>query len=125
MGYKTFLVHRLVAEAFIRNPESKETVNHIDGNKANNTVENLEWATINENIAHAYKIGLRTFPEKRLQQMYEGQKLTKHDVEEIRAEFKEGVRQKDLADKYSVSRAQICRIVNGLSRQQHMNSNKD
>lgn len=58
---KNQFIHRLIAKAFIPNPESKPQVNHIDGNKQNNSISNLEWATSKENSQHAVDTGLTTF----------------------------------------------------------------
>jgi hypothetical protein len=61
----TFRIHQLVAEAFIPNPDGKPCVNHKDGNKQNNTAENLEWCTHSENNRHAFRTGLSK-PKRKL-----------------------------------------------------------
>lgn len=63
---KTWLVHILVAKAFIQNPLNKRTVNHINCDKSDNRACNLEWATDSENIKHAYRNGLKTSPKTQL-----------------------------------------------------------
>ncbi|MBR4904422.1 MAG: NUMOD4 motif-containing HNH endonuclease [Selenomonadaceae bacterium] len=55
---KVISIHKIVAQAFIPNLENKPCVNHIDGNKLNNHIGNLEWATLSENTCHAYAMGL-------------------------------------------------------------------
>ena len=55
---KTIFPHKLVAQMFIPNPNNKPQINHIDGNKQNNHISNLEWSTAKENMQHAFKSGL-------------------------------------------------------------------
>ena len=68
---KTYMVHRLVATAFLENPYDKPTVNHKDGNKRNNNIENLEWATHKEQKDHSISIGLA---EQNIKTLHEANK---------------------------------------------------
>ncbi len=65
---KRIMLHRIIAEAFIPNPQNKRCVNHLDGNKKNNCIENLEWCTHSENVNHSIKIGTfhMSHPNKRI-----------------------------------------------------------
>lgn len=112
VDYK-FLVHRLVAEAFILNPNNLPCVNHKDGNKKNNCVENLEWVTQSENLKHAYRVGLRS-----AKGVKNGRhKLTEQEVEDIRKCYVKGKHSENnsygLAKKYKVSPKTIQLIVRG------------
>lgn len=102
------LVHRLVAEYFIPNPNNKPQVNHIDGNRYNNEVSNLEWCTTQENNIHAYNVGLLSRYENR-----PSAKLTKEKVLKIPEYIKQGATTNDLATLFRVSRRCIDNIFEG------------
>lgn len=100
-------VHRLVAEAFVPNPEHKPQVNHIDGNKANNVVSNLEWVTASENALHSY----RNLPRKKFSHFH-SVKLTPEQAKEIRAS--EGTAA-SVAKRFGVSDVTVLKIRKGQS----------
>ncbi len=99
---KYYSVHRLVAMAFIINDDNKSTVNHKDGNKLNNNLDNLEWMTKSENILHGLKNRLIPTGEKR-----KDSKLTLKNVKYIRNSRENGAY---LAKKFNVSQSLISRI---------------
>ncbi|MDR4579267.1 NUMOD4 domain-containing protein [Klebsiella pneumoniae] len=110
-------VHRLVAEAFLPNPYGKPEVNHIDGNKANPHLINLEWVTPQENRKHAWETGLRNrshLPAHK-GEMQANSKLNNQSVSEIRMLRGLGASFGSLAIMFNVSKRTIRRVVSGES----------
>lgn len=105
--YHTF-VHRLIAICFIPNPENKPQVNHIDGDKLNNSIENLEWCTNKENHDHARKMGLMKCNTCEKHHM---SKLTNNQVKEARKKRKKGSTIPELSIEYNVSTTAMHKIL--------------
>lgn len=113
-------LHRLIAEAFIPNPENKSQINHIDGNKLNNSLDNLEWVTAKENINHAINIGLinleSQYHPKGIQCTHAV--LNEELIEEIRKQYIPRHRQfglRALARKYSLKHNTLSEALNGVN----------
>lgn len=98
-----FLVHRLVAQTFISNPENLREVNHKNAELRDNRPENLEWVSSKQNKRHAWK-----------NRLYTHNKLTEEQVREIRRRYKEGgIRQIELAVEYRTTQFNISWIIRG------------
>jgi hypothetical protein len=102
LNKKTHSVHRLVAKAFVSNPDGKEEVNHKNSNRSDNRAENLEWVTPKENMRHAI-----------LQGNIHGLKINQTIANEIRNKYMVGkLTQQELSELYLVGQDNISRIVN-------------
>lgn len=107
-----WLVHRLVALAFVPNPEGKPFINHIDNNRKNNNASNLEWCTQKENMKHCSSQGRVKFPSLK----GENNPISKLSYEQvIEIKKSKGVNQRELAKKYCVSQTVIHNIQSGKS----------
>lgn len=100
---KTYKVHRLTLKAFSSPLNNHYEVNHIDGNKGNNKLENLEWCTGKENVCHAFQTGLRSHKGVK----HPRAKLTEKDILDIRSSALKGV---ELAKLFKVSNTTISDI---------------
>lgn len=110
----TLAIHRLVAEAFVPNPENKPTVNHKDGNKRNNRVDNLEWATYSENNVHALDEGLKKQTPEGMES-----KLAKLNKDQVKALYSSWIPRtsgkngtKYFAQKFGVTPTTIRKYIN-------------
>lgn len=110
---KNKYVHRLVAEACIQNPDNLPEVNHKDGNKWNNTAENLEWVSKSDNAKHAFDLGLRSvdgYTRYRVSQSC--RRFSVSEVEEIKRMYDEGMTKKEIADVIGCTSSVICNLLN-------------
>lgn len=116
---KCLKVHRLVAEAYVPNTENKPFVNHIDGDKTNNNINNLEWVTNRENIIHAYELGLINVTSGCDRST---SAISEEDLAYVRAVYKPfdkqfGVRK--LAKELGVSHPTLSRAIRKISYKNH------
>lgn len=96
---KKHTIHRLVANAFIENPENKPCVNHKNGDKTDNCVDNLEWCTFSENNQHAYDVGLKRPAHQKM------------DYDVASKMLRDGASKKEVADYFGIKENSVCMSI--------------
>lgn len=111
---KTVQIHRVLADAFVPNPNGYTVVNHKDGNKGNCSIDNLEWCTSSYNAKHAFDTGLRkTGLHTRYLAYKSSLKYTDEDVDAWKQLRAEGHTLTDIAEKYGTTKSMVSQYVNG------------
>lgn len=121
--FKSMLIHRLVAKAFIPNPDNKPQVNHINGIQTDNRVANLERVTAKENMQHAFRTGLAKNCIKRGTEQKQA-KLTEENVHYIRTNYVPYSREfgtRALAKKFDVKHSSISRVLSAGNQRSYTN----
>ena len=106
-------IHRLIGEVFL-NLKKNQEINHINGLKNDNRLENLEVCDKSHNMKHSYKLGLH-IPYKRDGGQNPNAKISKFDVDDIRNLFKNGKTLKEVARRYNMSISGVHKIKNGIT----------
>ena len=119
---KTYKLHRLVAQAFLDNPDNLPQVNHLDGNKLNNNISNLEWCTASQNTKHAWKLGLKENVRSKLKEIgkinikYAQKARIKHLDDNLKELFDDifinKMSNKDICKKYKLFTSYVSQIKN-------------
>jgi hypothetical protein len=105
--HKNFLLHRVLAETFIPNPLNKPQINHKDGNKLNNNINNLEWVTAKENFHHAVRV-LKTI------NIIRTNKINEDIVKSIKQDLNNGYRNITIAKKYNIHQDTVSKIRHNI-----------
>lgn len=109
---KNYFLHRLIAQTFIPNPKNLPYINHIDANKLNNNINNLEWCTPEHNVHEAIRLNLMNY---KYDDEHHGSKLSSEEVENIIIEYLNGKEPKEIYKEKGLNKNLVNQIIRGVS----------